>query len=291
MQPRIYKYLLIILAVIFWASSFIASKFALQEISPAVIVSLRLLIATAFLLIAVLCSKNSFKINLKSHGSIFILALISVFHLWIQLTGLKFTTAANSGWIVGTAPIFIALLGAVFFREKITYLKAAGTFTALFGLVLLISKGDFSSLSFFEKKGDLFILLSAFIWGVYSIANKKISLNYSPLMTIFYLFLMMAIIITPFNLTEESVNSVINLSSTGWAAVLFLGLFCSGAAYVIWAYALRDMESARVGSFLYLEPFFTVIAAWLFLNESITLLMIISGIIITTGVIMVNREN
>jgi drug/metabolite transporter (DMT)-like permease len=143
---------------------------------------------------------------------------------------------------------------------------------------------------FTGNKGDLLVLGSSFTWGVYSMVNKKISLSYSPLMTILYLFLMMAVIIIPFNLNAQTVSSVLNLSSTGWISILFLGLFCSGIAYVIWARALRDMESAKVGAFLYFEPFVTVLTAWLFLREEITLIMILSGLLITFGVFIVNKE-
>jgi drug/metabolite transporter (DMT)-like permease len=284
------KYLLIILAVIFWGSSFIATKVALKELSPETIISLRLIIAATFLLITALLLKKDFSINLKSHGFIFILALIAVFHLMIQVTGLKYTTASNTGWIIGTAPIFMAVLAAIFFREKIGLLKIGGIIIAMFGLLLLIGKGNITNVDLIKNKGDLLVLASAFTWGVYSMVNKKISLSYSPLMTILYLFIMMAVIIIPFNLNEASVNSVVHLSLNGWISILFLGLFCSGIAYVIWAYSLRDLESAKVGAFLYFEPLVTVLAAWVLLNESITGLMILSGIIITLGVVLVNKE-
>jgi drug/metabolite transporter (DMT)-like permease len=120
--------------------------------------------------------------------------------------------------------------------------------------------------------------------------NKKISLNYSPVMTILYLFIMMAIIIIPFTINDSAIKSVVNLSGIGWIAILFLGLLCSGVAYVIWAYALREMESAKVGAYLYFEPFVTVIAAWILLREDITLFMILSGLIITAGVFLVNKD-
>jgi drug/metabolite transporter (DMT)-like permease len=120
--------------------------------------------------------------------------------------------------------------------------------------------------------------------------NKKISLSYSPLMTILFLFVMMSIIIAPFNIDKTILNSVLHLSITGWISILFLGLFCSGVAYVIWAYSLRDLESAKVGAFLYLEPFITVLFAWFFLKEEITLVMILSGIIITVGVFLVSKD-
>ena len=284
------KYSLIILAVIFWGSSFIATKVALKELSPETIISLRLIIATVFLFITAIVYKKDFSINLKSHGIIFILALIAVFHLMIQVTGLKYTTASNTGWIIGTAPIFMAILAAIFFREKIGLLKISGIIIAMFGLLLLIGKGNITNVDLIKNKGDLLVLASAFTWGVYSMVNKKISLSYSPLMTILYLFIMMAVIIIPFNLNAASVNSVIHLSLNGWISILFLGLFCSGIAYVIWAYSLRDLESAKVGAFLYFEPLVTVLAAWVLLSESITFLMILSGAIITFGVILVNKE-
>lgn len=284
------KYLLIILAVIFWGSSFIATKVALKELSPETIISLRLIIASVFLFITAILFKKDFSINLKSHGIIFILALIAVFHLMIQVTGLKYTTASNTGWIIGTAPIFMAILAAIFFREKIGLLKISGIIIAMFGLLLLIGKGNITNVDLIKNKGDLLVLASAFTWGVYSMVNKKISLSYSPLMTILYLFIMMAVIIIPFNLNAASVNSVIHLSLNGWISILFLGLFCSGIAYVIWAYSLRDLESAKVGAFLYFEPLVTVLAAWVLLSESITFLMILSGAIITFGVILVNKE-
>ena len=290
-KSKLSRYSLIMLAIIFWGTSFIATKTLLDELTPETIISLRLILGSMLLTILAFLTKNKFTVKLKSHVYIFVLALIAVFHLWIQVTGLKFTTASNTGWIIGTAPIFMAILAAIFFKEKVKFLQAGGILIAMFGVLLLIGKGDFKNISLIENKGDLMVLASAFTWGVYSMVNKKISLSYSPLMTILYLFLMMAIIIIPFNINENSINSVIHLSAVGWISILFLGLLCSGVAYVIWAQALRDLESAKVGAFLYFEPIVTVAAAWFFLSESITVLMIVSGIIITIGVLLVNKEN
>ena len=289
-RTKVYYYALILLAVIFWGASFAATKIALQEIEPVTIIILRLILASLLLLVFALLTKKSFAINLKSHLWIFVLALIAVFHLWIQVTGLKYTTASNTGWIIGTAPIFMAILALIFFKEKITLLQSTGILIAMFGLLLLFGKGDFTQIDLIENRGDLLVLGSAFTWGVYSMVNKKISLSYSPLMTIFFLFVMMSIIIAPFNIDKTILNSVLHLSITGWISILFLGLFCSGVAYVIWAYSLRDLESAKVGAFLYLEPFITVLFAWFFLKEEITLVMILSGIIITVGVFMVSKD-
>ena len=282
--------MLILLAVIFWGTSFVATKTLLLEIKPVTIIILRLIIASVLLTFIAISTKRNFFLNIKSHGWILILALIAVFHLWIQVTGLQYTTASNTGWIIGTAPIFMAIMGLIFYKEKITLIALSGILLAVTGLLILFGKGDITKIGFMENRGDLLVLGSAFTWGVYSTVNKKISLSYSPLMTILYLFLMMAIIIIPFNLNSETIASVVHLSWIGWLMVLFLGLFCSGVAYVIWAQALRDMESAKVGAFLYLEPLVTVAAAGFFLKEEITLLMIFSGLLITIGVFLVNKE-
>ncbi len=289
-NSKAFRYLLILIAIIFWGTSFVATKTVLNEIKPVTIIILRLILASVLLTIIALSTKRKFSLNLKSHGWIFILALVAVFHLWIQVTGLQYTTASNTGWIIGTAPVFMAILGFIFYKEKITPLQFLGILVALAGLLLLIGKGDITNIGLIENKGDLLVLGSAFTWGVYSMVNKKISLSYSPLMTILYLFLMMAVIIIPFNLNTETINSVIGLSLISWMWILFLGIFCSGVAYVIWAQALRDMESAKVGAFLYFEPLVTVIAAWIYLNEEITLLMIFSGLLITAGVFIVNKD-
>ena len=134
------------------------------------------------------------------------------------------------------------------------------------------------------------VLTSSFTWSVYSLVNKKISFAYPPLMTIFYLFLTMAILLLPLNLSHEVFYSILHLSLKAWISLLFLGLICSGVSYVLWAQALMEMDTAKVGAFLYFEPFVTVFSAWLILNEHITLMIILSGIIITSGVILVNKK-
>jgi drug/metabolite transporter (DMT)-like permease len=288
MNKHLLKYWKPLIAVCFWGASFIATKIALGRLSPISIIFIRLVFASVLLSIIALYTKRSFSINLKNHGFIFILALIAVFHLWIQVTGLKFTTASNTGWIIGTSPVFMAILGFFVFSEQFTLIKVAGIIIAFFGLVLLISKGDFLSIDFISNKGDFLILASALTWSVYSMVNKKITISYPPLMTILFQFIMMVIILIPFNINESMFRIVAHLSLEIWIALLFLGLFCSGIAYVLWAQSLKEMESARAGAFLYFEPFVTVIAAWSVLNENITLLTIVSGITITCGVILVN---
>ncbi len=290
MTKKLLLYWKPLLAVVFWGASFIATKIALNELSPLMIIFCRLILGIILLTLFAVITKRDFSINLKNHGWILVLALIASFHLWIQVTGLQYTTASNTGWIIGITPVFMALLGLIVFKEKLLPVQTAGIIISFAGLVLLISRGKIENVGLLSHKGDFMVLASSVTWAVYSMMNKKITINYPPMMTILFLFLMMAVIISPFTLTAENIYAVLNLSAYGWIAVLFLGIFCSGVAYVLWAQSLKAMNASSVGAFLYLEPFVTVFVAWLLLSEIITALMIFSGLIIMLGVVLVNRK-
>ncbi len=290
MKLKLLRFWKPLLAVIFWGASFVATKIALGELSPLSVIMLRTFGGIIFILSIALYSKRDFKISFANLKRIFVLALILICHLLIQVTGIKFTSATNTGWIVGVTPVFMALLGFIVFKEELSPVKISGIVIAFAGLVLLISKGNLLSIGFISHKGDFLVLISAFTWGIYSMVNKKISINYSPVMTILFLFIMLEIIILPFAINHDSIYSIAHLSAKGWAAILFLGIFASGTSFVLWSKSLSETEATKTGAFLYLEPFVTVFAAWIFLDELITILTIISGLIITAGVILVNRD-
>ena len=290
MKLKLLRFWKPLLAVIFWGASFVATKIALGELSPLSVIMLRTFWGIIFILSVALYSKRNFKISFANLKRIFVLALILICHLLIQVTGIKYTSATNTGWIVGVTPVFMALLGFIVFKEELSPVKISGIVIAFAGLVLLISKGNLLSIGFISHKGDFLVLISAFTWGIYSMVNKKISISYSPVMTILFLFIMLEIIILPFALNHHSIYSIAHLSAKGWAAILFLGIFASGTSFVLWSKSLSEIEATKAGAFLYLEPFVTVFAAWIFLDELITILTIISGLIITAGVILVNRD-
>jgi drug/metabolite transporter (DMT)-like permease len=288
--PRLKTVWKLLFAVFVWGLSFIATKRALIELHPVVIVFIRQILGLLFLAFVIVRQKKSFAVNLRKEKWIIALAAIACFHLWIQVTGLQWTTASHTGWIVGITPVFMVIMGLIFFNEKITFTQTTGIIISFFGLIFLVSKGDFTSLDFIKNKGDLLIITSSVTWSVYSLASKKATLTLSPVITTFYLFVIVAVIIAPFTINQKNILDVANLSFSGWGSILFLGIFCSGVAYTLWAQALSEMDASRVGAFLYIEPFVTFFGSWLLLNEQISILTLISGLIIIGGVVIVNRK-
>ena len=269
-QSPITKYWKPLFAVAVWGLSFIATKNALVEIKPEVIVFIRQILGILFLATVLLKQKRKFSINIREQKWIFVLSAIACFHLWIQVTGLQWTTASHTGWIIGITPVFMVILGIIFFKEKISSLQTLGIIISFLGLIFLVSKGDLTTLDFIKNKGDVLIISSSVTWSFYSMVNKKVTINLSPVLTTFYLFLIVAVIITPFTINKENISEVLRLSVSGWGSILFLGIFCSGIAYTLWAQALNEMSASRVGAFLYIEPFVTFFGAWLLLHEHIT---------------------
>lgn len=279
-----------LLAVIVWGFSFVVTKYALDEIKPVTIIFLRQLLGISFLAAIALKQKKSFAIGRKDFFRVLLLGFITSIHLWIQVTGLQYTSASNTGWIIGFTPVFMIILGSLFFKEKMALQQFAGILISFTGLLLLVSKGDITKIDLIQNKGDLLIIASSFTWAVYSITSKKATLHFSTLMTTLYLFIVMAVFTAPFTLNRHDINAVINLSLNGWLSILFLGILCSGVGYYLWAQTLNEMTAARAGAFLYLEPFVTFFSAAVLLSEHVTIVTFLSGIIIIAGVILVNRK-
>jgi drug/metabolite transporter (DMT)-like permease len=70
----------------------------------------------------------------------------------------------------------------------------------------------------------------------------------------------------------------------------FLGIFCSGLAYIAWYDALQAVPASQIGAFLYIEPLVAVLVAWGVLGESLMISSLIGGVVILFGVWLVQRS-
>ena len=80
------------------------------------------------------------------------------------------------------------------------------------------------------------------------------------------------------------------LSVNGWLGVMFLGVFCSGLAYIAWYDALQALSTAETGVFLYIEPLIAMVVAFFILGEPITVASLTGGGVILFGVWLVSKS-
>jgi drug/metabolite transporter (DMT)-like permease len=282
-------------AILFWGFSFIATKAALREIHPFTLLTLRFGIGGFLLLLVQLRKDKRFlrAFSAKDWLSIIFLAIVGISgHTLLQAYGLLYTTAINTGWIVAVMPIFITIAARFYLGEPITLRKIGGIVLGFFGIFLVISRGVIS-LSLFGVSstfGDFLILISALTWTAFTVGGREFLSRFPPLSAITPIMLVGCLTTFPFSWVKWEWNLLFHLSVLTWMGILFLGIFCSGFAYLFWYAALEKKDSSMVGMYLYLEPFVTLIGAYLLLGEEIHWITLTGGGMTLAGVYLATRK-
>ena len=281
------------LAVVFWGASFIATKIALREVSPETVVWIRFLMGTVVLGIAMLTRGEGALPSRRDLAYFALLGFIGItFHQWLQSTGLVTAQASTTAWIVATTPIFIAILGWLFLKEYLGKWGISGIALATFGVLLVVSQGDHTSLRLgdFGTPGDILILISAVNWAVFSILSRRGLQTHPAMRMLFYVMAFGWIFSSILFFARAGLWEISNLSRSGWFSIGFLGIFCSGLGYIFWYDALNIIPTSQVGAFLYIEPIVAVLVAAAILGEPVLLASLFGGVIILVGVWLVNRS-
>jgi len=279
-------------AVIVWGASFIATKVALQDVSPITVVWLRFAMGVVILGAAV-AARKQFALPKKNEWGYFaLLGFLGIaFHQWLQSNGLVTSRASTTAWIVATTPVFMALLGWLVLKEKLSWLQVGGILIAAFGVLIVVTNGDLASISLGQvgAPGDLFILISAPNWAVFSVLSRRGLKTHPAARMMLFVMTLGWLFTTALFLPSGGLAEIPQLTLNGWLGVGFLGIFCSGLAYIAWYDALTALSSAQTGVFLYIEPLVAVVVAAVILAEAITWASLVGGLIILLGVYLVSN--
>ncbi len=292
-NAKLIPYVEALFAVIVWGASFIATKVALQGLSPITIVWLRFLMGVVILGLVVVFRRQFALPEKKEWGYFALLGLLGItFHQWLQSNALQTSEAGTTAWIVSTTPVFMAVLGWVLLKERLGWTKSLGILLAFLGVLVVVSRGDLPSISIgkFGAPGDVLVLISAVNWAVFSALSRRGLKSHPASLMMFYIMLLGWAFTTLLFLTTSGLSEIPSVTSTGWVAVGFLGIFCSGLAYIAWYDALQALSTAQTGVFLYIEPLVAVVIAFFVLGEPITAASLIGGAVILFGVWLVNRN-
>jgi len=286
-------YLELTFAAVAWGISFIATKVAVAEVPPPVVVWLRFTIGLVILL-AFIISRGLLKLPTFKDGCYFaLLGVIGItFHQWLQSTGLVTSQASTTSWIVSTAPIFIALLAWIFLHEKLGLIAVAGICLATLGVLLVVTKGNFSGMftGNIGTSGDLLVMISAPNWAVFSVLSRRALKKFPALFVLFYVMLFGWMFSSIHFISIQGWTFLHQISYAGWLAIGFLGIGCTALAYIFWYDGLQAITASQAGVFLYIEPLVSLVAAALILGETITLPALFGGSLILLGVWLVNRQ-
>ena len=284
-------YIKLITAIAIWGGSFIATKIAVQEVSPVTVVWLRFFIGSVILGYFAWKRKELSLHERKDALDLLWLGFLGItLHQWLQSSGLITSEASTTAWLVSTSPVFMALLGWIFLKEKLSLRTITGFLLATTGVVLVITKGDIRSIisGKFGASGDILILISALNWAIFSVLSSPVLKRFSAIKVTFYVLFFGWLLTSVQFLIGHHWVEFNQLSIDGWTSIAFLGIFCSAVAYIFYNDGLKALPASKVGAFLYLEPLIATIVAAVVLSESIVLSSLAGGGLILLGVWLVN---
>ena len=284
-------------AIFVWGITFVCTKSLINNnLSPLEILFVRFLMAYAGLWII---RPKKMILENKKDNLLFILAGLSgvtVYQL-MENMAISFTSASNVSVIVSICPMFTAIIAQIFLKEKhVTPVFVIGFFIAIFGVALVSLNGKMDLT--ISPKGDLLALASGVSWGFYSLFVSLINRKYPDSICatrrvfFFAVIFMIPLVILGSFMPETStlhvnwspsVNAERFSNLVNWLNLGFLGLAASAFCFSAWNKACDIIGTVKATVGIYLIPVVTIIFAWIFLDEKITLMGGIGAVITIVG--------
>ena len=287
---RTWPYLVLLLPPLFWAGNFIVGRVFASDLGAITMSFYRWLFALCLLVpFAFKTVRSELPIIVKHLPILTTLALLSVasFNVLLYL-GLRDTEATNALLINSSIPVWIVLFGVLFYGDNLSARRGAGILVSLIGVAYLILSGQSNHLT--VNPGDLWVISSSIGWALYSLSLRKKPSELSGLGFLAYIVFFGVC----FNGVLLSINPLdeqpIPLTLNTLYAVGYVAIFASLGAYVCWNYGVGQLGAQVAGQYIHLMPFYGVILAYIFLNESLTSNHWISGALIAAGLFLALRQ-
>jgi len=187
-----------------------------------------------------------------------------------QYVGARHTSAANVGIILAACPALVTLVETLVWKAPLARRQAGGLFLAILGVLVVLAKGDIAALGQLEfGRGDLWVVLAACGWSLYTVFNKRLALP--PLPGTVKLAALIgggALVLAPFAVAEAASGNVADFADGRlYVALAFLAVVPSLGAYFFFDRLVAAAGPARASLTVYLIPLFATLAAWPMLNE------------------------
>lgn len=244
-----------------WGWTFVATKVLLAELGAVEIFALRLAIGLPFLGGVLLVRRARLQFARADLPDLSLGGAIFTLHFLVQIAGLVTTTATNAGWIISVSPLALAVLSFLFLRERIGRGGVAGIAVATAGILLLVSRGNLTDLTWLQSTGDWLLLASAHTWAFYTVATRDLVRRRDPLVVTFGVLLIAAVIAANSFAIWADLRSIRSLSPRGIAALLYLGVPGLALGNWFWQEGVAKLGATRAGLYLYLEPLATLALA------------------------------
>jgi drug/metabolite transporter (DMT)-like permease len=267
---------------VIWGLSFLSTKVALAVLPPMTIAAARFVVAVLVILPMALMAREDLRLAPRDLPAMAGTGLLGVtLYFLCENNGIALITASESSLVIATIPVVTLLVDRAISKRKLGARSYAGAVLSFAGVALIVapSLGGASS----PIRGFLFMGGAAACWVAYALLTKPLSGRYGGLCITFWQSLFGLVGCVPFALAESppwagflSVPVALN--------VLYLGLLCSAAGYLLYIRAINELGAGATSVFLNLVPVVSVVAAFFLLGERLGGLTLAGGAVAVCGV-------
>ena len=202
------------------------------------------------------------------------------------------TTVINMGIIYTSSPVFIILISYFFFKEKINTTKIFGLIICLFGVFIIIIKGNLNLLINLKFTiGDLWMLAAAVGWALYSIYlfYWKSKLKIFDRFTLISFF--GALSLLPFYISEELFYKQTDFVNEFYFWVVFAAISPGIIAFTLYTVAQKKLGASLTGFTLYVFTVYGAIYGYFLFDEKFENYHIIGTILVFFGIYLARKNN
>ncbi|QKJ23757.1 DMT family transporter [Poseidonibacter lekithochrous] len=286
-------YVFALLATILWSGNFIVARDIRDIVDPFSLSFYRWFLATIILLPFAIVPLIKNIVIVKRHFiylSIVSILGVSLFNTLIYIAS-HTSSALNLSIISITFPIIVIIISRAIFKEHIGINKFTGILIVLAGVLLLITRGDISvlvNISF--NIGDLWVLLAAISFAVYSILLRYKPKSLSMITFQLITFILGTMYLTPLYLMEFDTRIINEPTVTNTISILYIAICSSLLAFIFWNKSIELLGATKAGMIYYTLPIFTGSLAFIFLDEIISYVHLFSILLIFIGIYITNKN-
>jgi len=281
------------LTAIFWGGTFIAGRVVAKDVGPFSAAFFRFAIASSFLTLIVWRIDGRLLLPKKRQMvPVILLGLTGVFTYNVFFfKGLKLINAGRASIIIANNPIFIAILSAYFFKEKLNLIKVVGIIISVTGAIIVISKGNLNEIVQGNiGRGEIYIFCCVLSWVVYSLIGKVVMADLSPISSVFYSCVIGTFFLFFPACFEGIFNNFQHYPIMAWLGIFYLGIFGTVVGFVWYYKGIKQIGPTKASLFINFVPVSAVILAFMILDEPITLSLFIGTILVCAGVYLTNKK-
>ncbi|EGO62157.1 DMT family transporter [Acetonema longum] len=283
-------FMLLIMVAVLWGVNSVSIKYLTQFFPPLALAPIRLCLASAFLLSWFFYQYGRPQIPRKAWLPIAGVAVFCIFLHQIALTvGIKATSATHAVIILGSNPIFTAVLANFFLKEPFTAAKGLGILLGFGGLMLIVSGNGAGEAN---AAGDWIMFLATISFVIGSFFVKKAIESVSPLIITAYSHAMAAAGLLLLGLASNPVWHYPGSFEFRSIAVLLFSSFVSTAVgALLWNTAIQKVGASTASLFQNASPIVGIIASAFFLGEQLNwqhftaLTLVLLGVSVGSGVL------